>query len=129
MAGAKARLTIADDDQVFRDALTDLISDQPNLELVGSAVDHADAIRVAAKTHPQVVLLDARMPRGNATTTVRTIKEQTSGVEVLVLSAYADAESAIELLNAGAAGYLIKGVAHEEILEAIARAARGQLSI
>jgi PAS domain S-box-containing protein len=120
---------IADDDQVFRDALADLISEQQNLELVGAAVDHADAVRLAASTDPQVVMLDARMPGGNAPTTIRTIREQTSGVEVLVLSAYADAESAVELLNAGAAGYLIKGVADREILQAIARATRGQLSM
>jgi PAS domain S-box-containing protein len=120
---------IADDDRVFRDALADLISEQRNLELVGAAVDHADAIDLAVRTRPRVVILDARMPGGNATTTVRTIREQAAGVEVLVLSAYADAESAIDLLNAGAAGYLIKGVADEEILQAIARATRGQLSV
>src|SRR5262245_43329568 len=99
MAEPKVRVMIADDDRVFRDALADLISDQRNLELVGAAVDHADAIRLAVRTRPQVVLLDARMPGGNATTTVRTIREQAAGVEVLVLSAYADAESAIELFH------------------------------
>jgi PAS domain S-box-containing protein len=129
MAEPTTRVMIADDDEVFRDALADLISGQQNLELVGAAVDHADAIQLAGSTGPQVVMLDARMPGGNAPATIRTIREQISGVEVLVLSAYADAESAIELLNAGAAGYLVKGVADREILQAIARASRGQLSM
>jgi PAS domain S-box-containing protein len=129
MAEPRVRIMIADDDRLFRDALADLISGQPSLELVGEAVDHPDAIRLAVKTRPQVVVLDARMPGGNATTTVRAIREHTPGVEVLVLSAYEDAQGTVELLNAGAAGYLVKGVADEEILQGVTRAVRGQLSI
>src|SRR5258708_509692 len=129
MAEPKTRSMIVDDDRAFRDALADLISGQPHLELVGEAVDHPDAIRLAVRARPQVVVLDARMPGGNATTTVRAIRDHTPSVEVLVLSAYEDPESAVELLNVGAAGYLVKGVADEEILQGIARAVRGQLSI
>jgi PAS domain S-box-containing protein len=129
MAEQMTRIMIADDDQVFREALADLVSGQSHLELVGAAVDHPDAIRLAVSARPQVALLDARMPGGIATTTVRAIRDQAPNVEVLVLSAYEDAESALELLDAGVAGYLVKGVADEEILQAVARAVRGQLSI
>jgi PAS domain S-box-containing protein len=129
MADPMTRTVIADDDPVFRQALAELISGEPQLELVGEAVDHPDAIRLAISTHPQVVLLDVRMPGGPATATVRAIRDRSPTSQVLVLTAYEDAESAVELLNAGAAGYLVKGVAQEEILEGVARAVRGQLSI
>jgi PAS domain S-box-containing protein len=129
MADPMTRTMIADDDPVFRQALAELISGEPQLELVGEAVDHPDAIRLAISTHPQVVLLDVRMPGGPATATVRAIRDRSPTSQVLVLTAYEDAESAVELLNAGAAGYLVKGVAQEEILEGVARAVRGQLSI
>ncbi len=129
MAEPRTRTMIAEDDEVFRAALADLISGQPSLELVGVAVDHPDAIRLAARSRPQVAVMDARMPGGTATSTVRAIKEHNPGLQVVVLSAYEDAQGTVELVNAGAAGYLVKGVADEEILQAVERAVRGQLSM
>ena len=129
MAEPKIRVMIADDDRALRDALADLIAGQPDLELVGEAVSHPDVIRLAVRDHPRVVVLDVRMPGGNAPATIRAIRDRTPTTAILVLSAYEDAASAVEVLAAGAAGYLVKGIADEEILEAIARAARGQLSI
>jgi PAS domain S-box-containing protein len=129
MVEPRTRVVIADDDQSFREALADLISGQSDLELVGVAVDHPDAIAHALRARPDVVVLDARMPGGTAATTVRAIKDPAPEVGVLVVSAYGDPESAIELLGVGAAGYLVKGVADEEILNGIARTARGQPSM
>ncbi len=120
---------IADDDRALRDALADLIASQPDLELVGEAVNHPDVVRLATRDHPRVVVLDARMPGGTAPATIRTIRDRTPTTAILVLSAYEDPSSALESLDAGASGYLVKGVANEEILEAIARAARGQVSL
>lgn len=129
MGQPRTRTLIADDDRAFRDALADLVASQPDLELVGEAVDHPDAVRLATRTRPHLVVLDARMPGGDAPDTVRAMRSQAPDVAVLVLSAYQDAASAMELLAAGAVGYLVKGMADEEILDGIRRARRGQLSI
>ncbi|HEY8458257.1 MAG TPA: PAS domain S-box protein [Actinopolymorphaceae bacterium] len=129
MTEPSTRVVIADDDREMRDALADLIASQPGLELAGEAVSHDDAIRLAARDHPRVLVLDARMPDGETAATIRSIQDRSPNTAVLVLSAYEDPGNAVELLSAGATGYLVKGAADSEILEAIARAARGQVSI
>ncbi|MET9018893.1 PAS domain S-box protein [Actinopolymorpha sp. NPDC004070] len=129
MAEQSVRVVIADDDRALRDALADLISMQPNLELVGQAVSHPDAVRLALRDRPRVVVLDVRMPGGTAPASVRSILDGSPTTAVLVLSAYEDPGSAVDVLAAGASGYLVKGIPDEEILEAITRASRGQLSI
>jgi PAS domain S-box-containing protein len=129
MTEPSTRVLIADDDRAVRDALADLIAGQPGLELVGEAVSHPDVIRLSARDHPRVVVLDARMPGGDAPATIRSIQDRTPTTAVLVLSAYEDPSAAVEVLAAGATGYLVKGIADEEIIEGIARAARGQVSI
>jgi PAS domain S-box-containing protein len=129
MTELKTRVMIADDDRAMRDALADLIASQPDLELVGEAVSHTDVIRLATRDHPRVVVLDVRMPGGTALATIRAIQDRTPTTAILVLSAYEDPASAVEVLGAGATGYLVKGIPDEEIVEAIHRAARGQVSI
>jgi len=129
MTGLRTRVVVADDDQAVRDALSDLVASQPDLDLVGAAVDHPDAIRLAVHNRPDALLLDVRMPRGTATGTVRAIRDRAPDVGVLVLSGYEDPASAVDLVAAGASGYLVKGVADQEVLEGIARTARGQLTM
>jgi PAS domain S-box-containing protein len=129
MAEPRMRVMIVDDDRTFREALADTISGEPGFELIGQGVDHPEAIRLASEIRPQVVVLDARMPGGDAPSTVRAIRDRDPHAEIIILSAYEDAASAVELLSAGASGYLVKGAAYGEILEAVARAARGQLSL
>lgn len=129
MTGLRTRVVIADDDRVVRDALSDLVTSQPDLDLVGAAVDHPDAIRLAVHNRPDTLLLDVRMPRGTAADTVRAIRDRAPDVGVLVLSAYGDPAGAVDVIAAGASGYLVKGVADQEVLEGIARTARGQLTM
>ncbi len=129
MTGLPTRIVIADDDRMVRDALSDLIASQPELELVGSAVDHPDAIRLAVSQQPDTLVLDVRMPRGTAVNTVQAIRGRAPRVGVLALSGYRDPASAVAVLSAGARGYLVKDVADHELLEAIGRTARGQLSM
>ncbi|REF37556.1 PAS domain S-box protein [Thermasporomyces composti] len=129
MVEPRIRVVIADDDRAMRDALADLISSQSELELVGEAVNHDDVIRLAARDRPRVVVLDIRMPGGTAPATIKAIQDRSPTTAVIVLSAYENASNAIEVLAAGASAYLVKGSRDEELLEAIARAARGQLSM
>ncbi|MFF4805097.1 PAS domain S-box protein [Streptomyces sp. NPDC001351] len=120
---------VADNDARVREALADLVESQPSFELAGLAVDHAQTVSVATQTRPRVLVLDVQMPRGDAATTVRTLRERAPETRVLALSAYADRETVTGILAAGAAGYLVKGAPASEILEAITRAARGQFSM
>ena len=99
MAEPRTRVMIVDDDHTFRDVLAEIISGQPGFELAGQGVDHPDAVRLAGRIRPQVVVLDSRMPGGDAPTTVRAIRDNDPNVEIVVLSAYEDAASAVELLT------------------------------
>jgi PAS domain S-box-containing protein len=120
---------VADNDAEVREALADLVESHSAFQLVGLAVDHAQTISVVGQTHPRVLVLDVQMPKGDAPTTVRTLRERAPDTRVLALSAYADRETVTNVLVAGAVGYLVKGAPAEEILEAITRAARGQFSM
>jgi PAS domain S-box-containing protein len=123
------RIVVSDDDQTVREALADLLRSQPDTELVATAADHPGTIDAALSHEPDVILMDLRMPGGSAAETIRTIRDRTPQTRVLALSAYEDAESVVEALAAGAFGYLVKGTADEEILQALQRSRRDQLSV
>ncbi|MGY1708306.1 PAS domain S-box protein [Geodermatophilus sp. SYSU D00758] len=129
MSTTRVRVLVADDDRSIRDALADILDSLPGTVVLGVADDHADAVRRAAELHPDVVLVDMRMPAGTGPDTVREIRARAPGTAVLALSAFEDHEHVLEMLAAGAAGYLLKGTPGEEIVEAVERASRGQLSM
>src|SRR5437764_9808545 len=129
MADSVVRVLIADDDPAVREALVDLLSDDPGLDLVGVAADVEDAIRLAIEKRPAVALLDARMPGGGGARAAREITQRCPATRVLVLSAYEEKASVYEMFEAGASGYLVKGGSDREVLEAIYRASRNQLSM
>jgi PAS domain S-box-containing protein len=122
------RVLIADDEPVLRTAIGDLVSGEPDLELVGAAAGASEAVKLAAATVPDVAVVDVRMP-GGGSSAVRGIRKVSPKTRVLGLSAYANRAAVIEMLRAGAVGYLVKGAHPEEILEAIRRAGRGQASL
>ena len=123
------RVVVADDDEAVREALSDLIRSQPDLRLAGTAGDHADLVTLVARSRPDVVLMDIRMPGGVAATTIGQIKALAPAVAVLALSAFDERDVILGTLAVGSSGYLLKGSSDEEILEAIHRSHRGQLSI
>lgn len=129
MGGDRIDVVVADDDASVREALADLIGSHPDLRLVGLATDHEQAVHVASTQRPQVLIMDVHMPKGDAPATVRALRERAPGIRIVVLSAYEDSETVLDVLAAGAAGYLVKGAPAEEILESIIRAARGQFSM
>src|SRR5690349_4599076 len=121
MADAAVRVLIADDDPAVREALVDLLRDEPGLDLVGVAGDADEAIRLATETQPAVAVLDARMPAGGGARAAREIVRNCPGTRVLVLSAYEEKASVFEMFAAGASGYLVKGGSDREVLDAIRR--------
>jgi PAS domain S-box-containing protein len=129
MSRSRLRLVVADDDEAVREALADLVESQPDLELVGAVGNHVDLVALATQLRPDVVLMDVRMPGGVGWTTVGQIKALAPDVSVLAVSAFDEPDDILAILASGASGYLVKGISDEELVEAVHRAARGQLSI
>ena len=122
------RVLVADDQQLLRQAICDLVSNDPEMTVVGGVGDADEAVELAGETRPDVALLDVKMPGGGAlaATGILAVSPET---KILALSAYSDRGSVLEMLRNGATGYLVKGTAPREILEAIRRAVRNQSSL
>ncbi|MEA2683732.1 MAG: hypothetical protein QOK05_2060 [Chloroflexota bacterium] len=122
------RVLIADDEKIVRDALADLIEDTPGMTVVGVAENAEEAIAMAGSTSPDVALLDVRMP-GGGPTAARGILQCCPQVRVLALSASGSHDTVLEMLQAGASGYLVKGILPTEVIAGIQHAAAGEAPI
>ncbi|MFA9270802.1 MAG: EAL domain-containing protein, partial [Baekduiaceae bacterium] len=120
---------IAEDDEQMRLALTSFIGTEPGFLLVGAVADAQEAIELARALQPDVVLLDVHMPGGGGTRATREIRRRVPESRVLALSAANDRATVLDMLEAGAAGYLVKGGPVQEISDAIRRAASGRSSL
>lgn len=124
--GDPIRVVVAEDDAVFREALTDLIRGDDTLELAGEARDAQQAIDLVRDQTPDVAIVDVRMPAGGGRRAARGIRLCSPRTKVVALSAYGDRGAVMEMLGAGAAGYLVKGTVAGEIIETIHRIVQGQ---
>jgi DNA-binding NarL/FixJ family response regulator len=113
------RVLVVDDQTVVRDGLVLLLGLLPGLEVVGSAGDGEEALRLVGENHPDVVLMDLRMPRVDGVEATRRIKAEHPSVQIVVLTTYSDDESVFAALQAGARGYLTKDAGADEIARAI----------
>jgi DNA-binding NarL/FixJ family response regulator len=116
------RVLIAEDDEGIREILASVVRSEPAFELVAAAVDAGGAIQMAAQEHPDVALVDVRMPGGGAGA-ARGIKQRSPGTSVLAFSAHDDALTMQEMYDAGADGYVVKGSPVAEIIASIHGAA------
>ena len=123
---SKTRIVLVDDHEVVRLGLMTLINDQPNLKVVGEAGTAAEAVRVVERLRPDVVLMDIRMPGEGGLEGARQIMERFPETKVVMLTSFADDELVVRAIRAGAVGYVLKQVGNEELLRAIAAAARGE---
>lgn len=122
-------VVLADDQRVVREGLAILLGLLPDIEVLGTASDGEEAIALVELLHPDVVLMDLRMPRCDGVTATRRLREQGSATHVVVLTTYADDRSVVEALRAGARGFLTKDAGAAEIERAIAAVVRGDASI
>jgi signal transduction histidine kinase len=129
MTTSKIRVMLADDDAGLREALADTVRSAPDLELVGDAADAAGAIQLAEAARPDVVLMDVRMPGGGGVTATQELHQKHPEIQVVALSTHEDKASVLKMLEAGAVAYVVKGVPEPEIIDAIRRAHRGQMSL
>ncbi|MEA2682610.1 MAG: hypothetical protein QOK05_938 [Chloroflexota bacterium] len=122
---ADIRVLIADDESFVRDALADLIEDSDGMTVVALAADADEAIAASARTGPDVALVDVRMPGGGPTAT-RGILKSHSGVRVLAVSASGNRDTVLQMLEAGAVGYLVKGTLPSDVISGIRQVAAGK---
>lgn len=115
----KIRVMIADDHAVVREGTRRMLEQEGDIEVVGEAADGEEAIKLAEELKPDVAIVDIAMPKLDGIEATRQIKERCSSVTVLILSAYDDDQFVFSLLEAGAAGYLLKTVRSGELIDAV----------
>jgi DNA-binding NarL/FixJ family response regulator len=121
----KIRVLLADDHNVVRQGLRALLNVEGDIDIVGEACNGRQAVQMASKLMPDVVVMDIAMPSMNGLEATRQITSQLPGTKVLVLSSYSNDDYVEELTEGGAAGYLIKQTASNELLKAIRETRRG----
>lgn len=121
----KIKVLLVDDHTVVRQGLRALLGGHEDLEIVGEAENGRDAVTLAAKLQPDVVLMDLAMPFSNGMEATRRVLKTVPSTKVLVLTSYHDDECVTQLMRAGASGYLVKQTAANELPQAIREVRRG----
>lgn len=123
------RVLIADDHALLREGLRKILELEDDIEVIGEAVDARDVIEKTQELRPDVVLMDINMPEGGGLAATRAIRENHPEVDVVVLTIHDDEEYVVELVNAGAKGYLLKDVDPSRLVDAIRRVRGGEAFI
>lgn len=116
---ATIRLVIADDHTVVREGLVSLLNDEPDIQVLGQAGSGREAVVLARKYRPDIVLLDISMPDLNGLEAARKIKAELPDTKILILTMHDQNAFFFEALRAGASGYILKGARSEKLLDAI----------
>lgn len=120
------RMIIVDDHPVVRDGLRGIFADDDAFEVVGEAADGPEALVVAMRTNPDVVLMDLRMPKMSGAEVIRRLREQTPGIRVLVLTTFDNDADVLPAIKQGATGYLLKDTPRADLRRAVRAAAHGE---
>src|SRR5512139_1652010 len=123
---SKIRVLICDDHTILREGIRLLLNSQPDIEVVAEAVDGRDGVEKARELKPDVVLMDIAMPLLNGLEATRQIRRDNPAARVLVLTMYESDEYVAQMLEAGAAGYVLKKVAGSELVYAIRAVSQGE---
>jgi DNA-binding NarL/FixJ family response regulator len=115
----KIRVLVADDHTILRQGLVGILRGSEEIEVVGEAADGSEAVEKALHARPDVVVLDISMPRLNGLEAARRIHEALPGARILVLTMHDDEEYVLQMVRAGASGYLLKEDAASELLAGI----------
>jgi NarL family two-component system response regulator LiaR len=123
------KVIICDDQDIVRDGLELLLKLEADIKIVGVATDGAEAVEMAEREKPDLVLMDLKMPIMNGVDATREIRAKCPGAKVLVLTTYGTDEWVFDAIRAGASGYLLKDASREEVLSAIRGTVEGKTYI
>ena len=121
------KILLADDHEIVRYGLRSLIEEQPDMEVVGDAENGRKAIILAHRLKPDVVIMDITMPDMNGIEATRRIRKEMPDVNIIVLSMHHKKQFVIDMLKAGASGYILKTKVHEDLIRAIKAAVTGEV--
>ena len=122
----KIRVVIADDHAVVRQGTRNMLESEADMEVVGEAADGEEAVRIIEQLKPDVAILDISMPRLGGIEVTRRIKPKLPATAILILTIYSNDEYVFSLLEAGAAGYLLKVADRHDIVEAVRAVSEGE---
>jgi NarL family two-component system response regulator LiaR len=125
----KIRILVVDDENVVREGIVAILRLQPDLQVVGEALDGIEAVQMARKTKPDVLLLDLQMPKQDGLATIPKVKEMLPECKILVLTSYAENDRVYQAVKSGALGFLLKDATRVQLLQAIRDVAIGKASI
>jgi DNA-binding NarL/FixJ family response regulator len=126
VATKAARVLIVDDQTLFRTGLASLLAGDERVDIVGQAIDGADAVKQAIKLKPEVVLMDIKMPNTDGIEATRQIVEAIPGIKVLILTTFETDSQVIQALKAGASGYVLKDSSAAAIVSSIVAVMSGE---
>ena len=128
-AGDPVRVLLADDHTLFRQGLRQMLERWPEIEVVGEASNGAEAVDLATRLRPDVVLMDLNMPEMDGVEATRAISAQQPSVQVVVLTMYPQDEHAFEAVKAGARGYLVKTIDVQDLVRGLRSVHRGEVLV
>ncbi|MGH9721571.1 MAG: response regulator [Bryobacteraceae bacterium] len=120
------KILLADDHKMLRRGLRRILEEHADLEVVGEAADGREAVELAGQLQPDVIVMDIAMPQMNGIEATRQIIQRHPKTSVVILSMYSDENYVVQVLRAGARGYLLKDSAEEELIDAVRAASAGE---
>ncbi len=125
----KIRVLLADDQDIIRTGLTIILNHQADIEVVGQAADGLEAVEFAKRLHPDVILMDIKMPHLNGIQATRQIVAALPKTQIIILTTYDTDDWVFDGIRAGAIGYLLKDTSGDNLAEAVRGALRGESQI
>lgn len=119
LVNSPIRIVLADDHEIFRDGFHVMLKRQSDIQLVGEAANGVDLIKITEKLLPDIVITDIKMPKLDGIEATKIITKKFPGINIITLSMFDDDNLIIDMLEAGAKGYLLKSAHKKEIIEAI----------
>jgi DNA-binding NarL/FixJ family response regulator len=123
------RLAIVDDHQLAREGLRDMLTDAPDIQVVGEAANGQEALLMCSRLRPDLVLMDVRMPEMDGLAATREIKRRHPEISVMMVTMHENPDYLLEALKAGAAGYVLKDAPRHEVVTAVRRVRGGESSL
>jgi DNA-binding NarL/FixJ family response regulator len=120
------RLAIVDDHELTRESLQNMLSDEPDIDIVGQAADGRQALLLCSRLRPDLILMDVRMPQMDGLAATKELKQRYPEISVMMLTMHENPDYLLEALKAGAAGYVLKDAPQEDIIEAVRRVRNGE---